>query len=83
MNIAVFGKCMENIRKRLEILLRMMQKTNIRMDKPIAVGIAILDLSKVVMCEYYYNFLKKKFRAKIRLAQNYTKCTPLSRIKWL
>lgn len=30
------------------------------MDKPIAVGMAILDLSKVVMYEYYYNFLKKK-----------------------
>lgn len=99
MNNAVFGKCMENVRKRSEICLRStwdgrygvrrliampnfkrrtifnenlvaveMHKTNIMMNKPIAVGMAILDISKVVMYDYYYNFLKKKYRERIRLA---------------
>lgn len=99
MNNSVFGKCMENVRHRIDIFLRTtwegchgvrklvampnfkrrtifnenlvaveMQKTNILMDKPIPVGMAILDISKVVMYEYYYNFLKKKYGKKIQLA---------------
>lgn len=97
-NNSVFGKTMENIRKRIDIHLRTtwdgrcgvrklvampnfkratifdenfvaveMKKTNILMDKPIAVGMAVLDISKVVMYEYYYNFLKKRYGDQISL----------------
>lgn len=45
-----------------------MDKTSILMDKPISVGMAILDLSKAVMYEYYYNYLKPKYGDKVRLA---------------
>lgn len=45
-----------------------MSRTNILMDKPISVGMAILDISKVVMYEYYYNFLKTKYGENICLA---------------
>lgn len=41
-----------------------MKKTNIVMDKPISTGMAILDKLKVVMYEYYYDFLKKSMVTK-------------------
>lgn len=45
-----------------------MNPISIFMDKPIAVGMAILDLSKIVMYDYYYNFLKPEYGEKIALA---------------
>lgn len=99
MNNAIFGKCMENVRSRVDIRLKTnwdgrggareliakpnfkrntifdenlvaieMAQTSILMNKPVSVGMAILDISKVVMYEYYYNFLKPKYGANISLA---------------
>lgn len=45
-----------------------MVKTNVLMDKPISVGMSILDISKVVMYDYYYNFLKKEYGENVRMA---------------
>lgn len=45
-----------------------MKQTRIVMNKPISVGMAILDISKVVMYEYYYDFLKPKYGANIKMA---------------
>ena len=44
-----------------------MRKTEILMDKPIAVGQAILDLSKTLMYEFWYDYLKPKYHDKIKL----------------
>lgn len=38
-----------------------MSKTQVVMDKPIAVGMAILELSKVVMYDFYYGHLKPQY----------------------
>ena len=38
-----------------------MGKTQIVMDKPIYVGQAILDLSKIIMYEFHYNYAKRKW----------------------
>lgn len=45
-----------------------MTRMCIRMDKPISIGMAILDISKVVMYEYYYDYLKPKYNTNICLA---------------
>lgn len=45
-----------------------MEKINIVMDKPVSIGLAVLDISKVVMYEYYYNFLKPKYGENIQIA---------------
>ena len=45
-----------------------MRKTHVLMDKPIVVGQAILDESKELMYEFWYEYLKPKyfvFKAKI------------------
>ena len=89
MNNSVFGKTMENIRKRSNIKLETdpdhflrqtakptfvsckifhenlvavdMKKSFLKLDKPSYVGMCILDLSKVLMYDFHYNFIKAKY----------------------
>ena len=95
MNNAVFGKTMENIRKRVDIRLVTSEKQMIKisskptfvsskifdenivavrrvkesllMNKPIYVGMSILDISKSLMYEFHYNHIKAKYGSKARL----------------
>ena len=88
MNNSVFGKTMENIRKRVSIKIAAtkeeaeayvsqpgfvryvemlnfyvihMKKANLFLNKPIYTGLAVLDLSKLLMYEFYYDKLKPKY----------------------
>ena len=38
-----------------------MRKTQILMNKPIYLGLSILDLSKIVMYEFWYSYVKSKY----------------------
>ena len=95
MNNSVFGKTIENIRKRQNIFLvdnrktalnlskrpnfervtifdknlvaLHMQKTEIYFNKPVYVGQAILDLSKTLMFDFHYNYIKPKYGKKAEL----------------
>ena len=95
MNNSVFGKTMENIRKRKvvkllsdrnkakkyvakpnfkhlnifneELIAVHMKKTSLTMDKPIYLGMSILDLSKTVMYDFHYNYIKPKYGDKAKL----------------
>ena len=85
MNNSVFGKTMENIRKRRDIKLvttdkkrsklvsepnyhtinlicedlsiTEMKKTKVKMNKPIYLGLSILEISKIFMYEFWYDKL--------------------------
>ena len=93
MNNSVFGKTMENLRKRVDIKLVKtngdenvklrkfiskpnfnrhvkfsdelsaihVNKTKLTLNKPIYIGFSVLDLSKHLMYDWYYNKLKKKY----------------------
>ena len=89
MNNSVFGKTIENIRKRQNITLVdnrakavkltsrpnfdkatifdrnliavHMKKTEVFFNKPVYVGQAILDLSKILMFDFHYNYIQKKY----------------------
>ena len=89
MNNSVFGKTMENIKKRSNIYLETdpdhflrqtakptfvsckifhenlvavhMKKSFLKLDKPSYVGMCILDLSKVLMYDFHYNFIEAKY----------------------
>lgn len=37
-----------------------LSKINIKMDKPICIAMSILEISKVLMYDFYYNHLQKK-----------------------
>ena len=95
MNNSVFGKTIENIRKRQNVILvdnrkmadkltskpnfeRLtifdenlvavhMKKTEVYFNKPIYVGQAILDLSKTLMFDFHYNYIRKKYDNKAQL----------------
>ena len=44
-----------------------MRKTKVLMNKPVYLGQAILDISKTLMYEFYYDYLKSKYGDKVRL----------------
>lgn len=45
-----------------------LHKTHILMDKPIVVGMCVLDISKVLMYKFLYNYLKPKYGQNVRVA---------------
>lgn len=49
-----------------------LNKTTIVMNKPIAIGMAILDISKVLMYDFYYNHLKFEYGEDVELAYSDT-----------
>ena len=91
MNNSVFGKTMENLRKRVNVkLVRageddrlrrliaspsyaranifdddlaaiQMHKSRLELKRPVYVGMSVLDLSKHLMYDFYYNQLKKQY----------------------
>ena len=90
MNNSVFGKTIENIRKRQNVelvddrkkALKLtskpnfdratifdihMKKTEVYFNKPIFVGQAILDISKTLMFDFHYNYIRKKYNNKAEL----------------
>ena len=95
MNNSVFGKTIENIRKRQNIhlidnrkkALKLssrpnfdrctifykhliaihMKKTEVYFNKPVYVGQAILDLSKTLMFDFHYSYIKEKYENKAEL----------------
>ena len=95
MDNSVFGKTIENIRKRPNVILVYhkdlayklsskpnfdrstifdenliachMKKTEVYFTEPIYVGQAILDLSKTLMFDFHYNYIRKKFGDKAAL----------------
>ena len=95
MNNSVFGKTMENIRKRVDVrlvtskekLLKLASKPTyvsskifnenlvavhkiketLTMNRPAYVGACILDLSKTLMYDFHYNYIKHKYGNKAKL----------------
>ena len=95
MNNSVFGKTMENLRKRVDVrlvtnekkLLKMSSKPTyvsskifnenlvavhkiketLTLNRPAYVGMCILDLSKTLMYDFHYNYIKQKYGSKAKL----------------
>ena len=95
MNNSVFGKTMENLRKRVDVrlvtdkekLLKLASKPTyvsskifnenlvavhkiketLTLNRPAYVGMCILDLSKTLMYDFHYNYIKNKYDDKAKL----------------
>ena len=95
MNNSVFGKTMENIRKRVDVrlvtdekkLLKMTSKptyvsskifnenlvavhkikATLTLNRPAYIAMCILDLSKNLMYDFHYNYIKSKYGEKAKL----------------
>ena len=44
-----------------------MKKTKVKMNKPVYLGMSILDISKTLMCEFWYDYIKPKYKDKVKL----------------
>ena len=44
-----------------------MNKTKVKMNKPMYLGLSILDISKVLMYEFWYDDMKLKYKNKVKL----------------
>ena len=74
MNNAVFGKTMVSepnyhtmklISENLSIIE--MKKVKVKMKKPIYLGLSILEISKIIMYEFWYDYVKKKYGDMVKL----------------
>ena len=44
-----------------------MKKTKVKMNKPIYLGLSILEISKMLMYEFWYDYMKPKYNDNVRL----------------
>ena len=44
-----------------------MKKTKVKMNKPIYLGLSILDISKILMYEFWYDYMKPKYDNNVKL----------------
>ena len=56
---------MNNISEDLSIIE--MNRTRVKMNKPIYLGLSILDISKIIMYEFWYDYMKSKYNNDVKL----------------
>ena len=44
-----------------------MNKTKVKMNKPIYLGLSILNISKILMYEFWYDYIKPKYGNRVKL----------------
>ena len=44
-----------------------MNKTKVKMNEPIYLGLSILDISKILMYEFWYDYMKPKYNDNVKL----------------
>ena len=44
-----------------------MKKTKVKMNKPVYLGMLILDISKTLMYEFWYDYIKPKYGVRAKL----------------
>ena len=49
------------------LLIIEMKKTEVKMNKPIYLGMLILDISKTLMYKFWYDYIKPKYKNKAKL----------------
>ena len=68
----IFEKCFSH---------RIENKTQIFMNKPVYIGRSILEISKIAMHEFWYDYVKRKYREKAKLLHKYRQLYSLHKNK--
>ena len=55
-----------------DLLIIEMNKTRVKMNKPIYLGLSILDISKILMYEFWYDYMKPKYDNDVKLCYMHT-----------
>ena len=50
-----------------DLLITEMKKAKVKMNKPIYLGLSILEISKILMYEFWYDYMKPKYNDNVRL----------------
>ena len=50
-----------------DLLIIEMKKTKVKMNKPIYLGLSILEISKTLMYEFWYDYMKPKYNDNVKL----------------
>ena len=50
-----------------DLLATEMKKTKLKINKPIYIGMSILEISKTIMYESWYDYIKPKYQDKVKL----------------
>ena len=50
-----------------DLTITEMKKTKVKMNKPIYLGLSILEISKILMYEFWYDYMKPKYNDNVRL----------------
>ena len=45
-----------------------MKKTKVKMNKPIYLGLSVLEISKILMSEFWYDYMKPKYGHNVKLS---------------
>ncbi|CAL1535718.1 unnamed protein product [Lymnaea stagnalis] len=59
--------CQEIVSVTDEIKAAFMKKVQITLNKPIYIGFSVLEISKTLIYDFHYNFIRKKYKDKARL----------------
>ena len=49
------------------LLAKEMRKIKVKMNNPIYLGLSILEISKILMYEFWYDYIKLKYQHKAKL----------------
>ena len=102
MNNSVFGKTMENMRKRIDYRLVnnkkeasklinkfnfkhavrytddlvgiLLSENNVKINKPVYCGMCILELSKTLMYDFHYDYMKNKYKCNLLFTDTDSLC---------
>ena len=55
-----------------------MKKRKVKMNKPVYLGMSVLDISKILMYEFWYGYIKPKYKEKAKLCYMVTESSLLT-----
>ena len=71
--ISLFSEPNYHTKKRFSenLLAKEKKKTKVKLNKPVYLGMSILDISKTLMYKFWYDYIKPKYEDRAKLLYGY------------